>query len=219
MSGASALAPARRARRCCSGCCSLAALTARVIAEGKRSSGRATPRSTVAICATRSLYARRAAVLYAPGAPHVNAAYERLGAIAMGAEAIVRAAECRASRRGAPSRGAALETRHFTTPREDALERANANLARLAGPAATPSVRNRAQKPPRCARSRRRAAGAVGPRARRRILPCSPRGLVVAMRRAVTSTGQLSARAGSLVSGLIAVAAGVACWTLAVYRA
>jgi len=74
-------------------------------------------------------HARRSATLYAPGAPHVQPAYERLNAIAVGAEAA-----------GQPKvaflawqamRSAALESRHVWLPRAQELERANQNLARL----------------------------------------------------------------------------------------
>jgi hypothetical protein len=74
-------------------------------------------------------HARRAAVLYAPGAPHVDAAYARLVAIAVGSEATGRAQT--AERAWRAVRGAILETQHFWIPRADLLERANRRLAAL----------------------------------------------------------------------------------------
>jgi hypothetical protein len=74
-------------------------------------------------------HARRAASAYAPGAPHVRHGYERLLAIARGAEAT-----------GQPElavlawqaqRAAVLETASLTRPFPERLEEANRNLARL----------------------------------------------------------------------------------------
>jgi hypothetical protein len=76
-----------------------------------------------------TLHARRAATLYAPAAPHVPAAYERLVAIAVGAEAAGQAEIAQTAWRAV--RGAALETRHVHVPHAEELERANENLARL----------------------------------------------------------------------------------------
>ncbi len=106
-----------------------AALTARVILEGEAelsASDLAFDRGEL----EPSLdHARRSATLYAPGAPHVTRAYERLTAIALGAESA-----------GQPKvaflawqavRSAALESRHLWLPRQSELTRANQNLARL----------------------------------------------------------------------------------------
>lgn len=74
-------------------------------------------------------HARRAASAYAPGAPHVRHGYERLLAIARGAEAT-----------GQPDvavlawqaqRAAVLETASLLRPFPERLEEANRNLARL----------------------------------------------------------------------------------------
>lgn len=74
-------------------------------------------------------HARRAASAYAPGAPHVRRGYERLLAIARGAEAT-----------GQPEvavlawqaqRAAVLETASFLRPFPERLDEANRNLARL----------------------------------------------------------------------------------------
>lgn len=78
------------------------------------------------------LHARRAAVLYVPNAPHVDRAYQRLTAVAIGAESRGDTKLARAGWRAI--RGAALETRHVWTPHQPQLDRANKNLARLSQP-------------------------------------------------------------------------------------
>jgi hypothetical protein len=76
-------------------------------------------------------YARRAATAYVPGAAHVDAAFARLRAVAVGAE---RAREIAlAASAWQAVRAAALEIRHVGRPRARELEQANANLARLQG--------------------------------------------------------------------------------------
>jgi hypothetical protein len=107
-----------------------ALLTGRMVSDGEqalRESDRAFHRGDVR---TAAQHARRAAVLYAPGAPHVERAYARLKAIAAGAEAAGDRTLAETAWRSV--RGAALETRHLFSPRQADLEQANANLARLA---------------------------------------------------------------------------------------
>jgi hypothetical protein len=78
---------------------------------------------------TALLHARRAALLYVPGAPHVTAAYERIRAIALGSERarepVMAAAAWRAMR------AAAIETAHSWQPHGFELAEANAQLERL----------------------------------------------------------------------------------------
>jgi len=74
-------------------------------------------------------HARRAAAAYVPGAEHVDRAYERLRAIARGAE---RARDPELARVAwAAVRGAAWESRHIWQPRAAELREADAELARL----------------------------------------------------------------------------------------
>jgi hypothetical protein len=107
----------------------VATLTARVVIDGERAlvlSDQAFDRGDVR---EATLHARRAAVLYAPGAPHVSPAYRRLEAIAKGAEA---AGEVEVAKQAWQAiRGAALETRHIWIPRRAELRLANQNLQRL----------------------------------------------------------------------------------------
>ena len=76
-----------------------------------------------------SSHARRAATHYAPGAPHVTAAYERLRAIAVGSEAIGDVDSALFAWRA--MRGAALQTRHLWLVHPHELELANQAIARL----------------------------------------------------------------------------------------
>ncbi len=111
----------------------LAALTGRMVRDGEREmlqSDEAFDRGDVS---TALLHARRAAVLYAPGAGHVSRAYARLLAIARGAEASGDVGLARDAWRAV--RGAALETRHFRQVRAEELALANGHLARLSQPA------------------------------------------------------------------------------------
>jgi hypothetical protein len=74
-------------------------------------------------------HARRAASLYVPGAEHVDEGYERLKAVAAGAERARDSALAMAAWRAV--RAAALESRHLWLARPAELARANAHLARL----------------------------------------------------------------------------------------
>ena len=189
----------------------LAALTARVVLEGEaelRKSDAAFDRGDLREAV---LYARRSAVLYAPGAPHVAAAYARLAAVALGAEATNQVDVARLA--WGAVRGAALETRHFWTPREADLARANASLARLSSADGALADRSRMT---------RALARDDAPRAPWILVlglgfGLFAAGLLLSSVRGVSATGQISAK-GLLVS-LLVMLLGVACWTLSVYRA
>jgi len=75
-------------------------------------------------------HARRAAGYYAPGAPHVDAAYGRLRAIAFGSEANGDTPTARLAWNA--MRSAALETRHAFVSRSVELTEADRQLERLA---------------------------------------------------------------------------------------
>ena len=108
----------------------LAALTARAMLEGRRELAESDAAFDQGDLHGATEHARRAAVLYAPGAPHVPKAYARLTAIAVGAEAAGDRREAESAWRAI--RGAALETRHLWIPERAHLARANEALARLA---------------------------------------------------------------------------------------
>jgi hypothetical protein len=76
-----------------------------------------------------SSHARRAATYYAPGAPHVAAAYDRLRAIAVGAEAAGDVQSALFAWRA--MRGAAVETKHLFLTHPKRLASANEAIARL----------------------------------------------------------------------------------------
>ena len=76
-------------------------------------------------------HARRAASAYVPGAAHVEHGYERLRAVARGAERARDVELARAAWRAV--RAAATESRHVWQPRAAELEQADAELARLSG--------------------------------------------------------------------------------------
>jgi hypothetical protein len=186
----------------------LAALTARMVIEGEaelRASDAAFDRGDLP---EATLHARRAAILYAPGAPHVVAAFARLRAIALGAEALGDIPMAR--RAWGAVRGAALEVRHVGSPEEAALDLANANLARLSGHG--PGDRRAAER--LLSRDETPRAPWVLTLGLGFLLFTS--GLVLTAR-GISPTGEIS-RKMLAIAGLLA-AFGVAFWTFAVYRA
>lgn len=119
-----------------------AVLTARAVGEGEAEmtlSDQAFDRGDIRE-ATR--HARRAAVHYAPGAPHIRAAYARLEAVAHGAEASGDLENAMFAWRAI--RSAALETRHVRAVVPDQLEQANQALARLQALQSEPTSRREA---------------------------------------------------------------------------
>jgi hypothetical protein len=106
-----------------------AALSARVILEGESELSSSNASFDRGELGPALDHARRSATLYAPGAPHVERAYERLEAVALGAEAAGQAKIALLAWQAV--RSAALESRHLWLPRAAELERANQNLARL----------------------------------------------------------------------------------------
>jgi hypothetical protein len=107
----------------------LAVVTLGVVAEGERAltaSDKAFDQGDVEAALA---HAQRAATLYAPGAPHRSAAYERIIAIAVGSERQQNPAL--ALRAWRALRGVVLETRHLWLVEPGLLALANDNLARL----------------------------------------------------------------------------------------
>ena len=112
----------------------LAALSARAVLEGQEQMAESDRAFNAGDLRGATVHARRAAVLYAPGAPHVRQAFERLIAISVGSEA---AGNAELAELGwSAVRGAALETRHLWVPFAPELQRANQNLARIAASSA-----------------------------------------------------------------------------------
>jgi hypothetical protein len=109
--------------------CSCVLLT-RLVTGGERAmqdSDEAFDAGEVALAAQ---HARRAATSYVPGAPHVSLAYERLRAVAVGAEAAGKPQIARSA--WGAMRAAAIETRHLYTPAAAELAEADEHLLRLA---------------------------------------------------------------------------------------
>jgi hypothetical protein len=192
------------------GVLTLALLTARIVVQGESELEKSDSAFNRGDLREAVLRARRAAVLYAPGAPHVGAAYARLSAVALGAEA---SGDTEVARQAwGATRGAALETRHLWTPRASDLARANANLARLSAGGGTGDGGKAARLLARDDAPRAPWVLALGAGF---VLFALGLGLFAV--RGVSPSGKISAR-GVWVSALVALA-GVACWTLAVYRA
>jgi hypothetical protein len=194
----------------------LAIMTARAIVEGEsalRQSNVAFDRGDLA---ASTVDARRAATLYAPGAPHVGAAYARLRAIALGAESSGDRATAMAAWRAV--RGAALETRHLWIPRSVDLDDANEALARLESGAIQDPAQAREVRDTALARLREDDA----PRTRWVMvlgagLALSALGLGLLGWRGFARDGAFVFSEARLA--LVLLAAGSACWTIAVYRA
>jgi len=162
-------------------------------------------------------HARRGATLYAPGAPHVERAYERLAALALGAEAAGQAKIAFLAWQAV--RSAALESRHVWLPRQAELERANQNLARLEAVARDSAGSDR-EKTQNQALARLRADDAPDPA----WIAVLGAGFLLALAglglfafRGLDRTGEVSFRRARL--GLLLFAIGAACWTLAAYKA
>ncbi len=162
-------------------------------------------------------HAWRGATLYAPGAPHVERGYERMTALALGAEAA-----------GQPKiaflawqaiRSAALESRHVFLPRQAELQRANENLARLEALARDSAGSDR-PKIQSQALSRLTADDAPAP-AWIAVLGAgfllALAGLSLFAFRGLNRAGTVSFPRARL--GLLLFAIGAACWTLAAYKA
>lgn len=186
-----------------------AGLTARMLLEGEgelRKSDAAFDRGELR---DAILFARRAATLYAPGAPHVRAAYARLEAIAVGAEASSQP-DIALSAWGA-MRSAALETRHVQDPHARELALANASIARLQ----TVAGGDRARAVRLLSRDDAPHAGWI------LVLGLGfgafASGLGLSVARGIATDGRANPRMLALSAVLTLL--GAACWTLAVFRA
>jgi len=194
-----------------------AVFSARVVTEGESELAASDAAFDRGELTTALDHARRGAALYAPGAPHVQRAYERMTALALGAEAS-----------GQPKiaflawqavRGAALESRHVFLPRQAELERANENLARLEALSRDDSGSDRPKIQTR-ALARLNADDAPDP-AWIAVLGAgfllALAGLALFAFRGLNPSGKVSFRRARW--GVLLFAIGAACWTLAAYKA
>jgi hypothetical protein len=203
------------------GVLTLALLSVRAIVSGQAEMEKSDRAFDAGQLPLATLHARRAATLYVPGAAHVSAAYERLIAIAVGAEAAGQPVIAQQAWRAV--RGAALETRHVHVARAAELERANVNLARLQAHAgASGSSAAGAALRARYARALGGLEQEHGPSATWTAALLLGYALCAAglgwfALRGVTAAGNVALRSGRV--GLCLVLFGVACWSLAVWRA
>lgn len=196
----------------------LGTMTYRAVSEGSEALAASDAAFNRGDLANSVLYARRAAVAYAPGAPHTRAALARLRAVAVGSEGAGDIPTARLA--WGAIRSSALETRHLATPYARELDEANRALARLAVPSSALSdvdARARAER-----RARELLARAPGPSAGSGLalllgFLLSTAGLLWVAARGITREGR-PLRSG-LALGLTLFAVGAACWTWAAFRA
>jgi hypothetical protein len=201
----------------------LGLITARAIALGEAEMASSDASFNEGDLPNALLHARRAAVLYAPGAPHVSAAYERMTAIATGAEASGNAEIARSAWRAI--RGDLIETQHVVVPDRELLERANRNLARLEADELKGRALSKTAFPEQRADYERalRELGAAG-RSRTFGISLLLLGLMLWFGGLTWFVLRAFVRGGSAVHwarariGLILACAGAACWTVAVLR-
>lgn len=194
-----------------------AAFSARVIVEGQAELGASDAAFDRGELGSALDHARRSATLYAPGAPHVDRAFARLNAIALGAEAS-----------GQPKvaflawqamRAAALESRHVLLVHEAELELANQNLARLEAlernQGESERLKNQAQALTRLSTDDAPAPGWIAVLGLGFSLALL--GLALFAFQGVDRAGKVSFGRARL--GLVLFVIGAACWTVAAYRA
>ena len=198
----------------------IGAATARVVWSGEAEIATSTAALRAGDAHGATVHARRAAGWYAPGAPHVRVAYERLVALATTAEGL--GDRETATFAWEAIRSASLETRWLVTPHEADLARANRAIAKLQAAAPRPpgtrtepsSAIERAQLEALLRDEAPRVhwivALALG-------LSAWAGGAVWIVRRGVDATGHLARRAAT--PGLLVAAAGVALWLAAIWRA
>ncbi|MDI3284657.1 hypothetical protein [Polyangium sp. 15x6] len=112
------------------------AVTARVVWSGESEIAESTAALRRGDAYEATVRARRAAGWYAPGAPHVRVAYERLASIATTAEGLGDRDLALLAWRGV--RTAAIETRWLLVPHKEDLDRANLAIARIEAAAPRP---------------------------------------------------------------------------------
>lgn len=193
------------------------AFTARVIMEGESELAASDAAFDAGKLDSALDHARRSATLYAPGAPHVERAYERLEALAIGAEAAGQAKVAFLAWQA--MRSAALESRHVWLPRAAELSRANQNLARLEALGREQSDDDRAQARTR-ALGRLTSDSAPAPQWIAVLglgFLLALVGLALFAVQGVDRTGKLSLRRARLGAALFVI--GAACWALAAYQA
>lgn len=192
-------------------------MTYRVVRDGEAALAESDAAFNRGDLANAVLFARRAAIAYAPGAPHTRAALARLRAVAVGSEGAADVASARLA--WGAIRSAAVETRSLTEPY--AAERAEADQA-LARLSAVPVATDAEAQARAVERVRRTLLTLPGPSPLSSILlvagfGTAALGLALVALRGLTREGRLLWRGFAL--GVAVFVLGVACWTLAAYRA
>ena len=166
------------------------------------------------------IHARRAAGWYAPGAPHVRVAYERL--LALGTKAEAKGDREIALLAWRSIRSASIETTWLVAPHAEDRDRADQSIARLESTSPRP-LGTRTEPSTTLERTELAAlSNATGPsRPWVVVLVLSfcawTIGGVRVLRGAIGATGHLDFPRAR--SGLFAMAVGIAAWLLAVWRA
>jgi hypothetical protein len=198
----------------------LAAATARVIVAGEREIALSTAALRASDPHAAALHARRAAGWYAPGAPHVRVAYERLIALATAAEGLGDRETALFAWNGV--RTAAIETQWLLTPHEEDLTRANQAIARIS--AAIPGPISARNDPPQVIERKHFETLARDEAPRTAWIAALVLAFVLwtggaawTSRRALTPSGRLLG--SKALPGLAALALGIGVWLLAFWRA
>ena len=198
----------------------LGAATLRVVVAGEREIAASTAALRAAAAPAAPGRPRRAAGWYAPGAPHVRVAYERMIALAVAAEGLGDRDTALSAWRSV--RTAATETRWIVTPHAEDLARADAAIARLSAAAPRPPG-TRTEPASAIERAQLEAlARDEAPRVPWVIaLSLSFLGWAVgsgmAARRAVSATGHVAWQRAS--PWLVVAGGGVLLWLIALWRA
>jgi hypothetical protein len=195
-------------------------VTARVVSSGEKEIAASTAALRSGDAHAAAEHARRAAGWYAPGAPHVRVAYERLIALGTAAEGLGDRDLALFAFRGV--RTAAIETRWIGAPHEEDLDRADQAIARLSSDAPrAPGLRT--EPPAKIAREQLEVlAQDEAPRTGWVAALLAGAftwaiGAFFAVRRGVGAQGELDLRR-ALPAGVV-TGLGVATWLLAIWRA
>lgn len=195
----------------------LGAMTFRVVRDGDAALAESDAAFHRGDLSNAVLYARRAAIAYAPGAPHTRAALERLRAVAVGSEGVGDIGSARLA--WGAIRAAAVETRGLTEPYASARAEADQALSRLAGAPSSADAEAHARAV-ESARALLEELPGPSPLASALLLlgfGTAAVGLGLIAARGLTREGRLVPR--GFVAGTVVFAVGVACWTFAAYRA
>lgn len=191
----------------------LGAVTARVVVAGEREIAASTAALDAGDAREAIVHARRAAGWYAPGAPHVRVAYERLVALAEAAEDNGQVELAKLAWRSI--RTASTETRWIVTPHAADRARADTEIARLEAKVAGQRDPDRAIEAAQLAKlSQHRPQRLVWTAMLVGGFALAAVGFLIWSRKAASVGGAVSGGRWGLVLTLV----GAALWVLAVWR-